>query len=381
MKSVGRIVCLLLIFSFIATAAPGTAASALAESVGYYAYRQSASGNDPVFTDDPVDDPTDDPAEDSDDTTDESADAYPPERNWQSGTLPPSGGRRVVPERSFSVDLHYNPNVIFHGRFYVEATSVSRYINALGTLQERYPETIRVFNLLVPSHVEFLPERYSADVAKQRGPIDNINYWLGARGVIPVEAYDILAERASTEYLYFRTDHHWTALGAYYAYIAFTRAAGLEPINIYNYTEFAIPNFIGSYVTNTPSRAVLNSPDTLYYYRLNNGTTFSRSLFSRASGGYRLFLGGDHDLLDFTSSNKNGRTLIVIKDSYANAFIPWAAPHYERIVVIDPRHYKGGISRFLRNSAEADVDVLFLSSANTPSYPGYVSSMARITGA
>ena len=341
---------------------------ALVESVGYYAYWDSKNRSVLVFTDGPADG--------FEDEGEPLVHVCVP----RTGTLPPPQGRRVVPDQPFGADINYNPDVIFHGSFYVDGASVSRYLEVLNSLSERLPETVRVFSLLAPTHVEFLDEKYSAGVFGQREPIQRIYEKL--KGVVPVDAYGKIAGRACCEYLYFRTDHHWTALGAYYAYLAFAEAAGFEPITIYEYVEFGIPGFLGLYVSDTPSRAVLNSPDTLYYYKLDSDITFSRNLFSipgdRSAATYRVFLGGDTALIDFTSSNKNGRTLIVIKDSYANAFVPWAAPHYERIVVLDQRSFYGKASEFLGDSPDADI--LILSSANAASYPSFVEGVARIAG-
>ena len=91
---------------------------------------------------------------------------------------------------------------------------------------------------------------------------------------------------------------------------------------------------------------------------------------------YIVFMGGDHHLLDYTSSNKNGKTLMVIKDSYANAFIPWVSPNYERIIIIDPRLFGGSVSEYLEDIE--DVDLLFMTSAFTPSLPAYVERVAEI---
>ena len=295
-------------------------------------------------------------------------------------TLPPAEGRRVRPGSRFGVDIHGDSDIVFHGGFYVNGASTVRYIEVLETYRRDLPETARVFCLLVPSYVEFLPEKYSAGVTGQKSAIDYIYKRLKDRGVVTVDAYSRLAAHAAKEYLYFRTDPHWTALGGYYSYLAYAEAASLDPITIDKYTEFAIPGFLGAYVPETPGRAVLNNPDTLYYYRINDGTTFSTSLFNvpgnSGNVSYKVFLSGDHALLDFTSSNKNGRTLVVIKESFANAFIPWAAPHYERIIVVDPRHYTGSISKYLGD--RRDADFLFLSTANTPSYPGFMEKMAAV---
>jgi len=352
---------------------------ALIESVGYYAYWDPANRAVLVFTGGPVDGLEDVDKDFSYDEDDYSATDHICVRH--PGTLPPPQGRKVVPDQPFGGDIYYNPDVIFHGGFYIDGDSVSKYLGLLNSFSARMPESVRVFNLLVPSHVEFLDERYSAGVFGQREPIERIYDKL--KGIIPVDAYSAIARRACCEYLYFRTDHHWTALGAYYGYLAFAEAAGFDPVTIYEYTEFAIPRFIGSYGMPSPNSAIRNSPDTLYYYKLDKDITFSRNLFTFFGDdgnrpSYKIFLGGDVALIDFTSSNKNGRTLIVIKDSFANALVPWAAPHYERVVVLDQRFFNGDVSEFLGDSPDADI--LILHDAHAPSFPIFVENIARVIG-
>ena len=294
-------------------------------------------------------------------------------------TLPPSDGRRIMPGDSFGVDIHSNPNVVFYVNFYVDGESVAQYVDTLNTYRQVLPESVRIFCLLVPSLVEFMDERYSGGDGVQGKAINSI-YNRFDYGVTPVDAYKRIAERVDDEYLYFRTDHHWTTLGAYYAYLAFAEAAALDPITIDNYVEFAFPDFIGSLVTGTPDRIVLDNPDTLYYYQIDDGTTFSESFFlipeEMDELGYIVFMGGDHAVLDYRSSNENGKMLIIIKDSIANAFIPWVSPHYERIVVLDPRLYEERVSMYLDDSMETDI--LFVNSSLTPSLSGFVESLAGI---
>ena len=309
----------------------------------------------------------------------------PPEQKPPATVKPPEAGtepvipeNRVNPAKPFSIDLNYNPNAIMYGDFYVDGANVSRYVGVLNDYRKDLPENTRVFCLLVPTHVEFLHERYSTNAARQL-PVVQMIYNSLDNDIIPVDAYGKLAERAENEYLYFRTDHHWTALGAYYAYLAFAEAAGFDPVTIENYEEHFFPDYIGSYGTGA-DRIIRDHPDTLYYYRIDDGTTFSQNMFFIPVNlnllSYALFMGGDHAVLDFESSNKNGKTLIIVKDSYANAFIPWVSPSYERIVVMDPRQFKGKVSDYTKNSTE--VDLLFLNSAFTPSLASYVDLIAEI---
>jgi hypothetical protein len=260
------------------------------------------------------------------------------------------------------VDAGGNSFLIAGGRIMhmaeVSPDNIARYAAVLNRLQDALPGR-RVISAVIPTAFPlYAPEAYMQDSRDQRRAIGDLNDALLDPRIVTADAFAALYAHKD-EYLYFRTDHHWTALGAYYAYLSFAEAAGFAPIGIENYIEHAIHGFLGSYGRGTQNRTVRDHPDTLYYYELVNGITFSRSMFvipqdlSRLS--YRVFLGGDHAMLDFTSSNQNGRTLVMVKDSFANALIPWVAPHYERIIIIDPRQYGGSVTRLLGNFEHADL--------------------------
>jgi len=271
-----------------------------------------------------------------------------------------TSGANVNTNRPFSVDIHFNESAVFYLRYTENQELATRYAQVLNAYMEVLPGNVRMFSLVSPVKVEFMGERYSSVNSSQIGTIRYINTLLNNE-IIPVDAHRYLSEH-SDEYIFFRTDHHWTAFGAYCAYLAFTEAAGLEPITIDNYIENAIKGFIGSLAVGTRNRTILSHPDTVYFYTLNNGTEFSISMHTIPSDlstlSYRIFLGGDRDYYSFNSSNKNGRTLVVVKDSFANAMIPWLAPHYETIVVIDPRQFTGSVSQILKEYD--DIDLLFV---------------------
>jgi len=286
---------------------------------------------------------------------------------------------RVNPAKPFSIDVNYNPNAVMYADVFADDTNISRYIEVLNDYRQSLPGSVRMYCLLVPTSVEFLHERYSAAADKQLPVFKRIQSDL-LKGITMADSYNRIAEHVENEYLYFRTDHHWTALGAYYAYLAFAEAAGFVPVTIENYVEYSFPGYIGSYGTGTTDRIILDHPDTIYYYRIDDGTTFTKNMFYIPEDlsllNYMIFLAGDHALIDIESSNKNGKTLVLVKDSYANAFIPWVAPSYERIIVIDPRQFKGSVSDYLKGSAE--IDLLFLNSVTTTWLLPYLELMEEI---
>ena len=271
-----------------------------------------------------------------------------------------TSGANVNPNRPFSVDIHFNESAVFYLRYTENHELAARYAQVLNAYMDVLPDNVRMFSLISPVKVEFMDERYASVNSSQIGTINYIDTLLNA-GIIPVDAHRLLSEH-SDEYIFFRTDHHWTALGAYYAYLAFAEAAGLGPVTIDNYIENAIEGFIGSLAVGTRNRTILSHPDTVYFYTLNNGTEFSINMHTIPSDlstlSYRLFLGGDRDYYSFNSSNRNGRTLVVVKDSFANAMIPWIAPHYETIAVIDPRQFTGSVMHILEDFD--DIDLLFV---------------------
>ncbi|MCL2373253.1 MAG: DHHW family protein [Defluviitaleaceae bacterium] len=269
-------------------------------------------------------------------------------------------GAPVDLARPFSVDTHFNENAVLYLRFRENIELASRYAEVLNAYATALPPDVRVFSTLAPVKVEFMGPRYAAVNSSQLDAINFVNNQLNQR-IITVDAHGQLYMHQN-EYIFFRLDHHWTSLGAYYAYLAFAQAAGLAPITIDNYVEYYIDGFVGSLAVGTRNRTILEHPDTLHFHRIADGTTFSKDMFwvpaDLSDACYRLFLGGDRALVQFTSSNANGRTLAVVKDSFANALVPWIAPHYENIIMFDPRQFTGSVVEYLQGFE--NIDLLFV---------------------
>ncbi len=178
--------------------------------------------------------------------------------------------------------------------------------------------------------------------------------------VMTVDAYSALEPHAD-EYIFFRTDHHWTALGAHYASRAFLDLAGRDyPTLSGGYTEYQFTGFTGSLASHTQSQTpnLVQNPDTIYAYAPNSinkvsittreGTTFeapivnpdAASIFS-ASQRYRCFIDGDYPYSVIHNENRSdGSAILLIKESYGNAFTPMLVDSYEYVYVIDYRFYR-----------------------------------------
>ena len=198
------------------------------------------------------------------------------------------------------------------------------------------------------------------------------------------------------EYLYYRTDHHWTALGAYYAYTAFCESAGVSALPLSSWQEYRFEGFLGTLYNHTGSGALAKNPDTVYAY-LPNGTnsahvterngksadyaimqTATDRWYPRADSKYNCFIAGDNPLTEIHNPLKSdGSSIVVVKESFGNAFVPFLVDSYEYVYVIDYRYYTDmTLSRFV---TEKNIDtVLFINNVIATSAGVRLDEMGRL---
>lgn len=223
--------------------------------------------------------------------------------------------------------------------------------------------------MLIPTQIEFTArEKYKDISSSQREAIDLVNENFNSR-IEPINVYDVLSAN-SDKYIYFRSDHHWTALGAYYAYTSFAKHIGDDPVSLDTYEVDKVENFLGSLYAITLDKNVKKSPDTIYLYKpfldheyhiyysgplKMNVLDMSHATKERK---YRIFMSGDRPWGRIKTEVNNGKKIVVVKDSYGNAFVPFLIPHYEEIYIVDPRQFTLNIKTFIE---EKEIDeVLFL---------------------
>ena len=174
------------------------------------------------------------------------------------------------------------------------------------------------------------------------------------------------------EYIYFRTDHHWTALGAYYAYEEFCKAKGIKPTPVSDYETMEFPDFLGSfYSSSNQSPALAANPDTVTAYipkgtnsmtmTYEDGSVVDWPIINDVSGYnrtqlYATFVGGDRPFsVAHNETIHDGSAVMVVKDSFGNAFIPWLVDHYEYIYWVDARYTNNTISQMVADYNVQDV--------------------------
>jgi hypothetical protein len=152
------------------------------------------------------------------------------------------------------------------------------------------------------------------------------------------------------EPIFFRTDHHWTGLGAYYAYAAWASQAGFAPVALEQLEKRTRPASLGSLHRATQSRVLARHPEPADYWvpsvaysaqrwrSLDEPPQPVKFLFERERG-YTVFLGGDDPLLVAAVDNRTGRRALLVKNSYGNAIAPLLLHHFDEVVVVDYRYY------------------------------------------
>lgn len=241
--------------------------------------------------------------------------------------------------------------------FNSDEESESKYAAALNAMRDKFPDNVKLYSMLVPTALEFCDETYKNAQDSQKEAINYVNSQL--RGVFPVDAYKALSE-SREESLYFKTDHHWTMDGAYCAYEKFMEMSGGEAVLKTDYARKDNGTFYGSLYLKAKSQITYQEPDTVYYYDTSENNDISikmraednvteyglgSPIFRTDYSNYLLFFGGDNPLMEITNnSNASGKTIVVVKDSYANAFLEWLVASYSKVVVIDPRSFGGSIT-------------------------------------
>ena len=226
---------------------------------------------------------------------------------------------------------------------------------------------------VVPNAVTVLADKLPANapVRDQKEDLMGIE-----RSLIGVEFLDVtqaLAEHAGED-LFYRTDHHWTSLGAAYAFRTIAPGLGIQPPEMDAYTVYTLSTtFEGTLSSKSGSHSATDTvqifvPDTeVEYYVTYPGESPICSMYKREAleqkDHYTLFFGGNYSRVDITTTADTGRNLLVFKDSYANCMMQFLYPHFDHITMIDPRYYYDNVEMVL--NSQAITDVLYLYNADT----------------
>ena len=272
------------------------------------------------------------------------------------------------------------------GGVYVVGSAGYEMYNYVGSLAEKYQSTVnavadslsgvsQVYAMAIPlSSGITLPDELFSDIpgSDQAQAEKDILAGMG-QNVKTIPLHDVMMSHR-TEYIYFRTDHHWTALGAYYAYVQFCTAKGITPHNLSDYEVSQFPGFLGSFYNDGGKPdAMKNDPDTVNAYHpvsatasmkygdnenstLTGGQVIFDESTASASLKYGTFIMGDNPFTVIENPEvSNSESCIVVKESFGNAFVPFLVDHYQTVYVVDYRYYSGSVTQLARDKGVKDV--------------------------
>ena len=245
--------------------------------------------------------------------------------------------------------------------------------------EERYAELINefteslpaadVYSMVIPTSASFyLTEGYEKYSASEKDSIDKIGSLL--EDAVNVDVYSVLAEHKDEE-IYARTDHHWLPLGAYYASEVFAKAADTDFTYKARLTSNAYSGYVGSMYTVTGNKVLSGNPETFEYFLPAGSydTEYYDTTFRFQNHGeliqpvenyspvnyYSVFMGGNDSIVHVSTDAGNGRTLVVFKDSFANAMIPCLTTSFSDIYVCDITTFELNAHAFCENTGATDV--------------------------
>lgn len=237
------------------------------------------------------------------------------------------------------------------------AEKLNEFKTAVGT-------DVTVYILPCPAASAFYaPDKYPNSIQ------NHINCFNGLRdNLVDVKYVDTLTALSThtDEYIYYRTDFHWTGLGGYYAAQALASVAGTPFDDISTYTEHSVTDCFKGGLTSYAS-VLAGDPDDVYWYvpsREHTVTYYSqtrcespisgRTLFS-ANNGYTKFIYGDSYTTHIQSNVGNGRKLLIFKDSYGNALAPYVLSSFDEVYLADYRYFELNAIDFIEEKGITDV--------------------------
>lgn len=247
---------------------------------------------------------------------------------------------------------------------------ISKNLQALEKFVGKAKQNADVHVMMVPTKSWVLREKLPAFAPhyKEQKFYDALQQKLEKEDVL-ISVEPVLDAHKEEE-IYYRTDHHWTTLGAWYAYEQYTKAVGGDLQRAQGKKKFRCisKDFYG---TTYAKINYARQADKIEIYELadklrvvyNMGEKKTKTLydfsFLKTADQYSVFTGGNQAVLEITGGIKNGKTLLLIKDSFANSILPFLAEDYEKLVVVDLRQLNVSGDRLLEMFSPTDILILY----------------------
>ena len=238
------------------------------------------------------------------------------------------------------------------------------YVNALVDNVD-----VPVYFGIIPSSSEIWSDRLPAGApsADEKAIIDTL---YDTVQTYTIDLYSAL-EAHKDEEIYYRTDHHWTSLGAYYGYTALMEAMGMEPIPLDESAKVTVSDsFYGTIFSSSGVRWV--APDHIDRYISGDGLKVTSYFDSTPTEGslyvdsyldkkdkYSSFLGGNQPLCVIQTQHTDAPKVLVIRDSYTDSLAPFLTQNFSEIHLFDPRMNLNSVKAYVEENQIDQVVVLY----------------------
>ena len=245
-------------------------------------------------------------------------------------------------------------------------------LNSIITFTNNYNKEVDFF--IIPNSYAIYDEltpRY-LPLVDQLSLINSINSYLSSKSNDHINTINVAEEllKNKDDYIYYKTDHHWTSYGAYLAYLTYMDYLGLEIVDINNLEKITINNFLGTYYNR--SKYFKADSDFITYYnildlyiKIDGKEQLSLMDLDKFKGSdkYSAFLWGNNGLTKVINENiseeRKGSSILIFKDSYANSFIQFLSYNYEIIDIIDLRYFKESIRNFMKDKDYNEILIMY----------------------
>ena len=245
-------------------------------------------------------------------------------------------------------------------------------LNSIITFTNNYNKEVDFF--IIPNSYAIYDEltpRY-LPLVDQLSLINSINSYLSSKSNDHINTINVAEKllKNKDDYIYYKTDHHWTSYGAYLAYLKYMDYLGLEIVDINNLEKITINNFLGTYYNR--SKYFKADSDFITYYnildlyiKIDGKEQLSLMDLDKFKGSdkYSAFLWGNNGLTKVINENiseeRKGSSILIFKDSYANSFIQFLSYNYEIIDIIDLRYFKESIRNFMKDKDYNEILIMY----------------------
>ena len=238
-------------------------------------------------------------------------------------------------------------------RFNYEQKDITKATDAINALYSWAPGDTNVYLMFAPLRIAFEQNTTVNDAEVMKEAAGEI-YSSIPNGINIIDVYDTLSSH-SDEYIYFRTEETWTALGAYYAAGEFLQSKGIEihPIEEYKYGTF--PNYSGAYKNVEGAEEAMDNDDTIYFYYLKTSAN-SQLITAYQDGEYPvyespaiavsrrsidIFVGDYYSHSVIEGDKEDGSSVMIFGDNYSKIFSVWLIPYYDKVCVVDTAYFEG----------------------------------------